>query len=145
MEPWRLYAFAAAIFAGLTSVIAKAGLQTLGADVGLVVRTAFVLGFVLLNTWLCTGAAKTLTSIQSADRRSLLLLALSALTTALSWICYYRAMKDGSVTYVAMVDKGSLLVTIILSAVFLSEPLTARVIGGAALILAGLLVLVSGK
>jgi len=145
MESWKLYAFAAAFFAGLTSVVAKAGLQTLGADIGLTVRTLFVLGFVLLNTLLCIGAPKTLESIQTTDARSFVLLAISALTTALSWICYYRAMKDGSVTYVSLVDKGSLLVTVLLSTWFLNEPLTGRVMGGAALILAGLLIIGSGK
>lgn len=145
MEPWKLYAFAAAIFAGLTSVIAKAGLNTLAADVGLAVRTAFVFGFVLLNTWLWTGTSKTLNALHTIDGRSLVLLALSALTTTLSWVCYYRAMKEGAVTYVSLVDKGSLLVTILLAALFLGEPLTWRVTAGAGLILAGLLVLVSGK
>lgn len=145
MERWKIYAFAAAVFAGLTSVVAKAGLHSLGADVGLAIRTAFVFGFVLLNTLLWTGASKTLAAMQAADARSITLLAVSALTTTLSWICYYRAMKEGAVTYVSLVDKGSLLVTLFLSVLLLGEPLTWRVAIGAVLILAGLLVLTTGK
>lgn len=145
MERWKLYAIAAAVFAGLTSVVAKAGLKTLGADLGLAVRTAFVFGFIMLNTLLWTGTSKAAVALQSAGWRSITLLALSALTTTLSWICYYRAMKEGTVTYVSLIDKGSILVTLALSVLLLGEPFTWRIAGGAALILAGLLVLAGGK
>lgn len=145
MERWKLYAFAAAVFAGLTSVIAKAGLKTLSGDLGLAVRTIFVFGFVLLNTWLWTGPAKATAAISAAGSRSILLLALSALTTTCSWVCYYRAMKDGPVSYVSLVDKGSILITLLLSVMFLGEPLTWRVASGAGLILGGLLVLAGGR
>jgi transporter family protein len=145
MERWKLYAIAAAVFAGLTSVVAKAGLKTLSADVGLAVRTAFVFGFILLNTLLWTGTGKTATALQSAGWRTITLLALSALTTTLSWICYYRAMKDGTVSYVSLIDKGSILVTIALSVLLLGEPFTWRIALGSSLVFAGLLVLASGK
>lgn len=145
MERWKLYAFAAAVFAGLTSVVAKAGLKTLGADVGLAVRTAFVFGFIMLNTWLWTGVSKTAVSLQAASWRSISLLALSGLTTTLSWVCYYRAMKEGTVTYVSLIDKGSILITLALSVLLLGEPLTWRVACGALLVLGGLLVLAGGK
>ncbi len=145
MERWKLYALAAAVFAGLTSVVAKAGLKTLGADLGLAVRTAFVFGFIMLNTWLWTGTSKTAVALQAASWRSISLLALSGLTTTLSWVCYYRAMKEGTVTYVSLIDKGSILVTLALSVLLLGEPFTWRIAGGAALILAGLLVLAAGK
>lgn len=145
MERWKIYAFAAAIFAGLTSVVAKAGLKTLGADVGLAVRTAFVFGFILLNTWLWTGIGKTAAALQAASWRSIWLLALSGLTTTLSWVCYYRSMKEGTVTYVSLIDKGSILVTLALSMLLLGEPFTWRIAGGAALIIGGLIVLAGGK
>ncbi len=87
MEPWKLYALAAAVFAGLVSVVAKAGLASLGADVGLLVRTAFVFGFVLLNVFLWTGRAPAAEALRQADARSVGLLAFAALLTALSWIC----------------------------------------------------------
>ncbi len=145
MEPWKLYAFAAAVFAGLTSVIAKAGLTTLSGDLGLAVRTVFVFGFVLLNTWLWTGPAKTSAALSAAGPRAILLLALSALTTTISWVCYYRAMKDGTVSYVSLVDKGSILVTLLLSVLLLGEPFTWRIAGGSTLILGGMLILAGGK
>lgn len=145
MERWKLYAFAAAFFAGLTSVIAKSGLKTLGADLGLAVRTVFVFGFVSLNLWLWTGASASAQALRGAGGKSIALLALSGLTTTLSWVCYYRAMKEGTVSYVSLVDKGSILVTLTLSVLLLGEPFTWRIAGGAALIVAGLLVLAGGK
>lgn len=145
MERWKLYAFASALFAGLTSVIAKAGLKTLGADVGLAVRTVFVFAFIMLNTFLWTGAGQTATALQAGGWRPIGLLALSALTTTLSWICYYRAMHEGTVTFVSLVDKGSIIVTLILSVLVLGEPLTWRIAAGATLIIGGLLVLAGGK
>ena len=145
MERWKIYAFAAALFAGLTSVIAKAGLRVLGADLGLAVRTAFVFGFVMLNTWLWTGPAKTTAALQQAGWRSFVLLGLSGLTTTLSWVCYYRAMHEGTVSFVSLVDKGSILVTLALSVLLLGEPFTWRIGVGALLVIAGLLVLAGGK
>ena len=145
MEKWKLYAFAAALFAGVTSVLAKAGLKNLSADLGLAVRTVFVFAFVLLNLCAWSNASSNLTALRQAGAKSLALLALSALTTTLSWVCYYRAMKDGTVSYVSLVDKGSILVTLTLSLLLLGEPFTWRLATGAALIVAGLLVLAGGK
>ncbi len=145
MERWKIYAFAAALFAGLTSVIAKAGLKVLGADLGLAVRTVFVFSFIMLNTWIWTGPTKATAALQHAGWRPIGLLALSALTTTLSWICYYRAMKEGTVSYVSLIDKGSILVTLALSVLILGEPFTWRIGAGAGLVVAGLLVLAGGK
>ena len=145
MERWKLYAFAAALFAGLTSVVAKAGLKNLSADLGLAVRTAFVFVFVLANLFLWSSAGTNVTALRSAGGKTIALLALSALTTTLSWVCYYRAMKDGTVTFVSLVDKGSILVTLALSVMLLGEPFTWRVALGAALILGGIVVLAGGK
>ena len=97
MERWKLYAFAAALFAGLTSVIAKAGLKVLGADLGLAVRTVFVFTFIMLNTFIWIGPAKATAALQTAGWRPIGLLALSGVTTTLSWVCYYRAMHEGTV------------------------------------------------
>ena len=145
MERWKLFAFAAALFAGLTSVVAKAGLKNLSADLGLAVRTVFVFIFVLANLFLWTSAAPAVTALKNAGGKSLALLALSAFTTTVSWVCYYRAMKEGTVSFVSLVDKGSILVTLVLSVMLLGEPFTGRMAAGAALIVAGLLVLAGGK
>ena len=141
MERWKLYAFAAAFFAGLTSVVAKSGLKNLSADAGLAVRTAFVFTFVLLNLGLWSSTSASVAAIRQAGGKSIALLALSALTTTLSWVCYYRAMKAGTVSFVSLVDKGSILVTLVLSVLVLGEAFTWRMAAGAALIVAGLAVL----
>ena len=143
METWKIYALVSAIFAGLTSVVAKAGLKTLSADLGLAVRSVFVCVFVVANLFLWGNASTA--SLRTAGGRAIGFLALSALTTTVSWVCYYRAMKDGTVSFVSLVDKGSILVTLALSVLLLGEPFTWRIAGGAALILAGLLVLMGGK
>ena len=145
MEKWKIYAFAAALFAGLTSVVAKAGLKNLSADLGLAIRTVFVCAFVLVNLFLWSNAGASATALRAAGGRTIALLALSALTTTLSWVCYYRAMKEGTVTFVSLADKGSILVTLALSVMLLGEPFTWRIALGAALIVAGLLVLAGGK
>ena len=145
MEKWKLFAFAAALFAGVTSVLAKAGLRDLSADLGLAVRTLFVCGFVLLHFALFSGESAPIESLRKAGPRAIMLLAISAFTTSLSWIFYYRAVKDGSVSFVAIADKGSVLITILLSVVVLREALSGRLLIGAALVISGLLVLATAK
>lgn len=99
--------------------------------------------FVVANLFLWGNASTA--SLRSAGSKSIALLALSAFTTTVSWVCYYRAMKDGTVSFVSLVDKGSILVTLALSVMLLGEPFTWRIAGGAALIISGLLVLMGGK
>ena len=111
MPVWLIYALVSTVFAGLTAVLAKVGIQKLSSDLGLAIRTIAVLGFVLLNLFLW-GGNKELPQI---TLRSLIFLILSGLTTAVSWICYYRAMQLGTVSWVAAIDKGSIVITILLS------------------------------
>jgi transporter family protein len=140
MEAWKIQAILAALFAGLTSVLAKSGMKNLGPDVSLALRTCVVFAFVSINALVWTGA-RPLTALRAASPRDLLLLALSGITTSLSWIFYYRAMKTGTVTFVALVDKGSILITLLLSYLVLREEFTRQTLAGAALILAGIVVL----
>jgi transporter family protein len=140
MEPWKIQAILAAVFAGLTSVLAKSGMKNLGPDVSLALRTCVVFTLVLINMFLWT-AAKPMTVLRSAQPRDLLLLALSGITTSLSWIFYYRAMHSGTVTFVSLVDKGSILVTLLLSFLVLREQFDRQTLAGAFLILAGIVVL----
>jgi transporter family protein len=93
---------------------------------------------VVINVLVWRGA-KDLSQLTS---RAVLFLVLSGITTSLSWIFYYRAMKIGTVSYVAAIDKGSILITILLSVMLLKEPLTPRLAAGAVLILAGMVVLI---
>lgn len=139
MERWIVYAFLSMFFAGFTSVIAKQGLTDISGELGLTIRTLFVGLFVLLF------AATTIsfTEIQSLQKSNIIWLASSAITTTLSWIFYYKALKLGDVATVALIDKGSVIVAIILAALILHETITLRVILGACLMMAGLFVITS--
>src|SRR6476646_1801570 len=133
METWKLQAVLAAIFAGLTSVLAKSGMKNLGPDVSLALRTCVVFTLVIANALVVTSA-RPFAAMRAAAPRDLSLLALSGLTTSLSWIFYYRAMKTGTVTFVSLVDKGSIVVTLLLSFFVLREDFSAQTLAGAALI-----------
>jgi len=131
---WTSNAVLAALFAGATAVVAKMGLAGITADLATLVRTAFVLLFLAGVYFSLHGVP----SLGQLSARVLTLLALSAFSTALSWLFYYRAIQVGPVAAVAAIDKGSIIVTAVLAAVLLGEAFTARVIGGAVLVSAGL-------
>jgi transporter family protein len=138
MEKWVAYALISMVFAGFTSVIAKMGLADISGELGLTIRTLFVSLFVL-------GFAAI--AIPTGDyfllnRMNLLWLGLSALTTTLSWIFYYKALKLGDVATVALIDKGSVVVAIVLAWLLLKEVITLRTLIGGVLIVGGLLVMV---
>ena len=139
MEKWILYAVISMIFAGLTSVIAKFGMSDLSSDTALAVRTAVVFSIVLANAFLFRNAY---TELIQAPAKNLIFLAISGITTSLSWIFYYRAMKIGQVSYVASIDKASIVVTLLLSFLILKEPITAKILTGAAFILTGMIILI---
>lgn len=140
MESWKIQALLAALFAGLTSVLAKSGMTVLGADLALAVRTLVVFLFIAANTLFFLGP-QPLAPLRQMAGRDLWLLTLSGVTAALSWIFYFRAVKTGAVSYVALVDKGSILVTLLLSFWLLKEPFTPKIACGAVLIFAGLITL----
>ena len=135
---WLIYALISAVFAALTAIFAKVGLKNVNSDLATAIRTAVV----LLITWgivLMRGNAK---GIPALTRSNWLFLILSAFATGLSWLFYYRALQLGEVSKVSVIDKGSILFTILLSFLFLREPLTVRVVIAALLITAGMLVLI---
>ena len=138
METWIIYAILSMIFAGLTSVLAKYGLQNIHPDVGLGIRTATIFLLITLFNFF-TDRLKEFPLVTS---KQLVFLICSGFTTTLSWLFYYRAMKDGLVSYVAAIDKASIVITLILSFILLKEPVTPKIIAGAALIFVGMLVLV---
>lgn len=137
MKTWIIYALISMAFAGFTSVIAKLGLAGISAELGLAVRTCFVFGFVL------AFAALTIPCGQwsALGRANFLWLGVSGVTTAVSWVFYYKAIKEGQVSTVALIDKGSMVVAVALAAVILKESITARTVAGALLMVAGLLVI----
>ncbi|QLH33444.1 MAG: EamA family transporter [Cyclobacteriaceae bacterium] len=138
MQTWIIYAILAMIFAGLTSVLAKYGLQNISADFGLGIRTTVI--FVIIAVINLFG--EKYKEIVNLTGLQILLLIASGITTTLSWIFYYRAMKDGLVSYVAAIDKASILITLLLSFLLLKEPVTPKILIGAFLIFIGMIVLV---
>lgn len=140
MEKWVLYAFFAMAFAGFTSVIAKLGLAGISGDLGLAVRTCFVFMFVLMFA----GAVVPVEQVRSLTPRNIWWLALSGVTTAGSWIFYYKAIKLGEVSTVALIDKGSVVVALVLAWALLGESLTVTKIIGGAMMLGGLAVIATG-
>ncbi|MBS1558986.1 MAG: EamA family transporter [Bacteroidetes bacterium] len=137
MPTWIFYALLSMVFAGFTAVIAKLGLKNVSGDAGLAVRTAFVFALVWANA-LAFGHARDFGRLTYKD---VFFLALSGITTTLSWIFYYRAIKQGDVSAVAVIDKASIVITIVLSFWILKEPFTWRIALATVLILSGLLVL----
>lgn len=125
------------IFAGVTAIFAKQGLQNIHADLGLGIRTT-VIFFIVTAMNVIDSRYREVSSITTGQWTALIL---SAVTTTLSWIFYYRAMKDGQVSYVAAIDKGSILITLLLSFLILREPFTPKILVGGSLIFIGLIVL----
>jgi len=137
MERWILYAFVSMFFAGFTSVIAKQGLVGISAELGLTIRTIFVFFFVTLFAMM----AVTSSELSLLRKENFIWLGLSGVTTALSWIFYYKALKLGDVATVALIDKGSVIVAIFLAWLILKEIITLRIILGACFMLLGLIII----
>ncbi len=138
MPVWLIFALASAFFAALTAIFAKLGLKDVNSDLATAIRTAII----LLITWgivLFRGYGQGITNL---SKNNWIFLSLSAIATGLSWIFYYRALQLGKASEVAAIDKGSIVFTILLSFLFLREPLTTKVIIGGGLILLGMLVMV---
>ena len=137
MQRWVLYALFSAGFAGLTAVVAKQGLAGISAELGLTVRTLFVCFFVLIFAWLFVPVGE----LKALQKTNLLWLGLSGIATAASWIFYYKALKEGDVATVALIDKGSVIVAILLAWWLLKEAITLRVLIGALFIIAGMFII----
>lgn len=138
METWILYAILSMIFAGLTSVLAKYGLQNINPDLGLGIRTTTI--FLIITVINVIGSKYKDLSLITGKQTMLLIV--SGITTTISWLFYYRAMKDGPVSYVAAIDKASIVITLVLSFVLLKEPATPKILIGGGFIFIGMLILV---
>jgi len=137
MKNWVFFAFISMFFAGFTSVIAKQGLVGISGELGLTIRTVFVSVFVL-GFALCFVSSQELAQVNS---KNLFWLGLSGVTTTLSWIYYYKALKLGEVSTIALIDKGSAVVAIPLAWLILREVITLRMVVGAACIVLGLVII----
>ena len=137
MERWIIYAIISAVFAGFTSLVAKQGLVGISSELGLTVRTLFVCVFVLVFATVAVNPAE----IKSLHKVNFIWLGISGITTAGSWIFYYKALKMGDVATVALIDKGSVVIAILLAWWLLKEAITLQTVLGALLIMAGLFVI----
>lgn len=130
-------AFGSALFAGLTSILAKCGIRKTDSTVATAIRTIIV----LLFSWAMVFIVGSQSQLAALDGRSLLFLVLSGLATGASWLCYFRALQDGPASVVVPVDKLSILVTVLFSFLVFHERLTRRSAIGLAAIVAGTLLM----
>ena len=135
---WWMYALLSAFFAALTAIFAKIGIKGVDTDLATAIRTVVILILAWGIAFFRGGAA----TMHMLTRQNIVFLCLSGLATGLSWIFYFRALQMGKVSQVAPVDKMSVAIAIILSVVFLGEPLTLKTALGALLIIGGTLVLI---
>jgi transporter family protein len=134
---WRLFAFASALFAALTAVLAKVGVAGVNSSFATFYRTIVVLLLSALVVWRA-GAWQPLATVAP---KSLLFLTLSGLATGLSWLCYFKALQLGPASRVAPIDKLSVVLVVLFAAAFLGEPLSWKTALGGGLIAAGAVVL----
>jgi transporter family protein len=135
---WWGYALLSAFFAALTTILAKAGITGVDSNLATAIRTVVI----LLVAWGIFLAIGNTGDISRLTGRNLLFLGLSGLATGLSWVFYFKALQEGKASEVAPIDKSSLVMTILLAAIFLGEPLTWKTVLGGLLIVAGTLVLI---
>lgn len=135
---WWVFALLSAFFAALTTILAKIGIAGVDSNLATAVRTVVI----LLVAWGIFLSIGNVHDISRLTGRNLLFLALSGVTTGLSWICYFKALQEGKASEVAPIDKSSLVMTIVLAAIILGEPLGWKTILGGLLIVGGTLVLI---
>ena len=134
-KSWMLYAVLSAIFAALTSILAKIGISGVESNLGTAIRT----GVVLVMAWLIVFAKGKQGQVKTIDKRELLFIALSGLATGASWLCYYYAIQNGIVSVVVPIDKLSILVTVTFSYFVFKEKLSRKALFGLLLMAAGTL------
>lgn len=135
---WFVYAILAAVFAALTSVLAKIGIEEVNSNLATAIRTIVVL-IVAWGMVFITGAQS---GIKDISQKSILFLVLSGLATGLSWLCYFKAIQIGQVSKVVPIDKFSIVLTIALAFIILKEPVTTKAIIGGILITVGTFVMI---
>ncbi|EFE57577.1 MULTISPECIES: EamA family transporter [Streptococcus] len=135
---WFFFALLSAIFAALTSILAKIGIEGVPSNLATAIRTVVV----ILMAWAMVFLTNSQTEIVNISRKSWLFLILSGLATGASWLCYYKALQMGNATEVSAVDKFSLVITLVLAFFFLQDVLTFKTIIGCILITIGTLVMI---
>ena len=135
---WLVFAILSAVFAALTSILAKVGINGVNSNLATAIRTMVV----LVMAWVMVFVTNAQHGIGEISKRSWLFLILSGIATGISWLCYYKAMQMGDVSKVVPIDKLSVVITLVLAFVFLHEKFTVKSLVGCALITAGTLTMV---
>lgn len=135
---WILFAILSSIFAALTSVLAKVGIEDIDSNLATAIRTVVV----VIMAWGMVFITNAQSGLNSINKKSWIFLILSGMATGLSWLCYYKALKDGTVSVVVPIDKLSIVITMVLSAIFLHEQFTTKSIIGLVLITLGTFLMV---
>ena len=140
-KTWMLYAVLAAVFAALTSILAKMGISGVESNLGTAIRT----GVVLIMAWVIVFARGKQAQLKSIDKKELLFIGLSGIATGASWLCYYYAIQNGEVSVVVPIDKLSIIVTVIFSYFVFKEKLSKKALAGLCLMVVGTLLMVFFK
>ena len=135
---WFVFALLSAVFAALTSILAKIGIDGVNSTLATAVRTVVV----VMMAWGMVFLTNTQSGVLEISRKSWIFLILSGLATGASWLCYYRALQIGEASKVVPIDKLSVVLTLVLAFVFLHEKMTAKSVIGCILITVGTLVMV---
>ena len=135
---WLVFAILSSVFAALTSILAKVGIDGVNSNLATAIRTVVV----VIMAWVMVFITGAQDGISQIGRKSWIFLILSGLATGASWLCYYKAIQMGSVSKVVPIDKLSVILTLILAAIFLHERFTPKSIIGSVLIAAGTLLMV---
>lgn len=135
---WLLFALLSAIFAAMTSILAKIGINGVDSNLATAVRTVVV----VVMAWVMVFLTNAQSGLSQISRKSWVFLVLSGLATGASWLCYYRALQIGEASKVVPIDKLSVVITLVLAFVFLHEEFTAKSLIGCVLIAIGTLVMV---
>lgn len=135
---WAVFAVLSAVFAALTSILAKVGIENVDSNLATAVRTVVVVAM----SWLMVFITNAQSGLTSISKKSWIFLILSGLATGASWLCYYKAIQMGEVSKVVPIDKMSVIITLVLAVVFLHEDFNAKSIIGAVLITGGTLLMV---
>lgn len=138
---WMMYAVLAAVFAALTSILAKMGISGVESNLGTAIRT----GVVLIMAWLIVLARGKQKQLKGIDRKELLFIGLSGIATGASWLCYYFAIQNGDVSVVVPIDKLSILITVFFSYFVFRERLSKKAFAGLCLMVVGTLLMVFFK
>ena len=135
---WFIFAILSAIFAALTSILAKIGIEGLNSNLATAVRTIVV----VLMAWLMVFVTGSQNGFMDISKKSWIFLILSGLATGASWLCYYKALQIGEASKVVPIDKLSIVITVALAFLFLGEQITLKTLIGCSLIVAGTFVMI---